>query len=370
MKEGENMARVRLVNLTKRYGKVVAVNDVNLEIEDKEFVALLGPSGCGKTTTLRMIAGLEKPTYGEIYFDDRLVNDVPPEKRNVAMVFQVPTLYPFMKVFDNIAFCLRNKKLPDNIVREKTIKAASLLKIEHLLDRMPHQLSGGEQQRVCIARAIVRDPAVFLMDEPLANLDARLREVARSEFKKLHEEVRGTFIYVTHDQVEAMTMADKIAVMKDGSIQQFGTPEEIYNNPINEFVATFVGSPPMNIIHGVLERRQSDLVFKCEYFTITLPGEVKEKLLTKIREGEVRDVKLGVRPSNLLIKEDGEIEATVYTIELMGEEKKITLKCGEDLLSCLVSSEFDVRVGERVRVCFGDKIFIFDAETGKNLLFD
>lgn len=364
------MVEVRLVNLTKRFGKVIAVNNVNLHIRDGEFVALLGPSGCGKTTTLRMIAGLEKPTCGEIYFDDKLVNDVPPERRNIAMVFQVPTLYPFMKVFDNIAFCLRNRKLPENIVREKTINAAKLLQIEDLLDRLPHQLSGGQQQRVCIARAVVREPAVFLMDEPLANLDARLREAARSEFKKLHEKVRGTFIYVTHDQVEAMTMADRIAVMKDGVIHQYATPEEIYNNPINEFVATFVGSPPMNIVEGTLERREGDIIFKCGDFSLAMPEEIREKLLPKIKHIEGKKVKLGVRPTNVIIEEDGEIEAKIYTIELMGEEKKITLKCYENLISSLVSSKFDVHVGETVRISFGERLYIFDAESGGNLIFD
>ena len=248
------MARVRLKNLTKHFGDVVAVDDVTLDVADREFLTLLGPSGCGKTTLLNMIAGLESPTAGEVWFDDRNVTAVPPERRDIAMVFQTYALYPHMSVFDNVAFGLKMRGVPVD-ERKSLVRAASkTMEIEHLLDRKPRALSGGQRQRVALARAIVRDPGVFLLDEPLSNLDAQLRVVMRTELKRLHGELEMTFVYVTHDQAESLILSDRIVVMKEGQIQQIGTPESIYDSPANTFVAGFVGSPPINLLKGTLEQ--------------------------------------------------------------------------------------------------------------------
>ena len=237
------MARVRLKNLTKHFGDVVAVDDVTLDIADREFLTLLGPSGCGKTTLLNMIAGLESPTAGEVWFDDRNVTAVPPERRDIAMVFQTYALYPHMSVFDNVAFGLKMRGVPAEDRKRLVLAASKTMEIEHLLDRKPRALSGGQRQRVALARAIVRDPGVFLLDEPLSNLDAQLRVVMRTELKRLHGELEMTFVYVTHDQAESLILSDRIVVMKDGQIQQIGTPESIYDCPANTFVAGFRGEP-------------------------------------------------------------------------------------------------------------------------------
>ena len=247
------MASLTLKNITKRYaGNVLAVSDFNLEIKDKEFIILVGPSGCGKSTTLRMIAGLEEITDGELYIGDKLVNDVAPKDRDIAMVFQNYALYPHMTVFENMAFGLKLRKTPKDEIKRRVEEAARILDIEHLLDRKPKALSGGQRQRVALGRAIVREPKVFLLDEPLSNLDAKLRAQMRTELAKLHKRIGTTFIYVTHDQTEAMTMADRIVVMKDGLIQQVDTPTKLYDSPANKFVAGFIGSPQMNFIEGVL----------------------------------------------------------------------------------------------------------------------
>ncbi|MFQ5870561.1 MAG: ABC transporter ATP-binding protein [Candidatus Geothermarchaeales archaeon] len=361
------MATVRVKGLSKVFGEVEAVRNVDLEIKEKEFVVLLGPSGCGKTTTLRMIAGLETPTAGEIFFDGNLVNDVPPDKRNVAMVFQTSSLYPHMTVFDNIAFCLRNRKLPEDETNRKTMRTMEILEIEDLKDRYPHQLSGGQQQRVAVARALVRDPTIFLMDEPLANLDARLKETTRSEFKKLHERIRGTFLYVTHDQIEAITLAQRVAVMKDGMIQQIGTPEDIYNRPANEFVASFVGTPPMNIIPGTVRRAGRRLDFVCEDFEVKLPPKFSSKLG---EEFEGKPMKLGVRPRDVVLSSKREIDGEVYTVELLGEEQKIVLKVGVLLLTCVVSKTLALDVEQKVGLSFTDDVFLFDASTATNVMPD
>ncbi|MGE5576921.1 MAG: ABC transporter ATP-binding protein, partial [Syntrophothermus sp.] len=247
------MAKVVLEHLNKKFGNVTAVNDANLEIKDKEFVVLVGPSGCGKSTTLRMVAGLEEITEGNIYIGDTLVNDVPPKDRDIAMVFQNYALYPHMDVYNNMAFGLKLRKFPKAEIDRRVKEAAKMLGIENLLDRKPKALSGGQRQRVAVGRAIVREPKVFLMDEPLSNLDAKLRVQMRAEISKLHNRLQTTMIYVTHDQTEAMTMGDRIVVMKDGLIQQVGAPLEIYDHPVNVFVAGFIGSPSMNFINAVLE---------------------------------------------------------------------------------------------------------------------
>ncbi|HDJ83484.1 MAG TPA: ABC transporter ATP-binding protein, partial [Desulfurococcaceae archaeon] len=262
------MVSVRLENLTKCFGRVIAVNNLNLEIKDGEFVALLGPSGCGKTTTLLMIAGIYKPTKGYIYFDDVIVNDLPPKDRNIGMVFQSYALYPHMRVFDNIAFPLKLQKLPKEEIKKRVLETAKLLRIEDLLNRKPAQLSGGQQQRVALARALAKQPNLFLMDEPLSNLDAKLRVIMRAELKRLQKSLGITTIYVTHDQVEAMTMADRIAVLNKGELQQYSTAEELYSKPSNLFVAGFIGSPPMNFIECTLVERDNKYYLDASDFSI------------------------------------------------------------------------------------------------------
>jgi multiple sugar transport system ATP-binding protein len=360
------MVKVELEGITKYFGKVKAVDDVNLKVENEEFTVLLGPSGCGKTTILRIIAGLETPTKGNVYFNGKLMNDIPPDKRNVAMVFQTGALYPHMKVFDNIAFCLRNRKMSKEEIRKRVDRAMEMLEIQDLHDRFPHQLSGGQQQRVAIARAIVRDPAIFLMDEPFANLDAKLRETCRSEIKKLHERIRGTFLFVTHDQVEAMTLAQKVAVMKDGQIQQMGAPEEIYNDPANDFVATFVGSPPMNIVEGMLKAEGERLEFICEDFRCECPPYIHDKRL-KVSDIDRREVKLGVRPRDVIMDKNGKIEAEVYIVELLGDEKKVTLKTRNSFLICLTGKEIDLKTGQKVKFSFTKNLYLFDKKSGIRL---
>src|SRR5881398_419326 len=257
------MAQVTLRNLVKKFSEeVVAVNNVNLDIEDKEFVVLVGPSGCGKTTTLRMVAGLEDISAGEIYIGERLVNDVPPKDRNIAMVFQNYALYPHMTVYKNMAFSLKLRKVPRPQIQQRVLEAARMLEIEHLLERKPRELSGGQRQRVAVGRAIVREPAAFLFDEPLSNLDAKLRVTTRAELKRLHHRLKTTTIYVTHDQEEAMTLGDRIVVMRDGKIQQAETPLKTYNHPVNRFVAGFIGMPPMNFLDGRLSVSDGRLMFE------------------------------------------------------------------------------------------------------------
>ena len=268
------MASVSLKHIYKKYtGGVTAVSDFNLEIKDKEFLVLVGPSGCGKTTTLRMIAGLEEITEGELFIGDRLVNDVAPKDRKIAMVFQNYALYPHMTVFENMAFGLKLSKTPKEEIKRRVEEAARILDISHLLDRKPKALSGGQKQRVALGRAIVRNPKVFLLDEPLSNLDAKLRASMRTELTKLHDRVQTTFIYVTHDQTEAMTMATRIVVMKDGLIQQVDTPQTIYDSPCNLFVAGFIGTPQMNFINATLEKKGEDVLVHFEGNTVKLPAE-------------------------------------------------------------------------------------------------
>jgi len=298
------MSKVMMENLTKRFAEVTAVNNVNLDIEDREFVVLVGPSGCGKTTTLRMVAGLEEITEGSIFIGDRLVNDVPPKDRNIAMVFQNYALYPHMNVFNNMAFGLKLRKIPKDEIEERVKRAAQILGIEELLDRKPRQLSGGQRQRVAVGRAIVRDPEVFLFDEPLSNLDAKLRVAMRAELIKLHRSLDATMIYVTHDQVEAMTMANRIVIMKDGLIQQEGSPLDVYDHPVNVFVAGFIGSPAMNFARG-------EIVSEGDVFYCQLGGQ-KLKLTDSMKPAlsayNGKEVVFGIRPESIT---DDENEAAV-----------------------------------------------------------
>ena len=326
------MASVKLTNVKKIYGKdTVAVQDFNLDIKDKEFIVFVGPSGCGKSTTLRMIAGLEDISAGTVEIDGVVVNDLQPRDRNIAMVFQNYALYPHLSVFENMAFSLRLKKVPQDEVYERVIKAAEILGITEYLERRPKALSGGQRQRVAVGRAIVRKPAVFLFDEPLSNLDAKMRVQMRTEIAKLHTRLDTTMIYVTHDQIEAMTMGTRICVMKDGVIQQLATPLEIYDNPANVFVAGFIGTPPANLIHGEVSIEQDKLMFKCEKCSFALPDAWKnkiEKLDTK------RKVVFGIRPESLGSPEAERdpnaprITAKVDVAEPMGAETYLYLDKG------------------------------------------
>ncbi len=361
------MARVLLKNVTKRFGNVVAINKLSLEAKDKEFLVLLGPSGCGKTTALRCIAGLESPEEGEIHIGDRLVNDLDPKERDVAMVFQSYALYPHMTVFNNLAFPLENMKVPTDEINRKVRQAAKLLEIETLLDRKPKQLSGGQQQRVALGRAIVREPKVFLMDEPLSNLDAKLRVYMRTELKKLQKELGVTTIYVTHDQVEAMTMGDKIAILKDGILLQFDPPSKVYSHPSNVFVAGFVGSPPTNFFDCILIQ---DSVLDAKEFKYPLPKDVTEA--AKARTSE--EVILGVRPQDVRVYKDAKVKdgligANLYTTEPLGDVIILDLKVGDYLIKAVVSPDFNVDKVDKLWVKFPEnKIFLFDKKTGKALM--
>ena len=365
------MASVSLKHIYKKYpGGVTAVSDFNLEIKDKEFLVLVGPSGCGKTTTLRMVAGLEEITEGELFIGDQLVNDVAPKDRKIAMVFQNYALYPHMTVFENMAFGLKLNKTPKEEIKRRVEEAARILDITHLLDRKPKALSGGQKQRVALGRAIVRNPKVFLLDEPLSNLDAKLRASMRTELTKLHQNVGTTFIYVTHDQVEAMTMATRIVVMKDGLIQQVDTPQNLYDYPVNIFVAGFIGTPQMNFINGKLEKKGEDVYFNFENLSIKLPAEkannpdlkdyIGQEVVAGLRPEAIHD-----EPSQLANNPDSQLEAYVDVTELMGAEIYLYLNVGEETrLIARVSSRSTSRAGDTIKVAFDmSRLHIFDKDT-------
>lgn len=383
------MARVRLINVVKRFGKVIAVDHVNLDIRDGEFFALLGPSGSGKTTTLRLIAGLEVPDEGEIYIDDKLVNHIHPKNRDVAMVFQNYALYPHMTVYENIAFPLIARKkelrLTKEEIRKRVIEVARKLGIENLLDRYPSQLSGGQQQRVALARALVRRPKVWLLDEPLSNLDAKLRLLMRAELKKLQKELGVTTIYVTHDQVEALSMADRIAVMDKGKVQQVGSPGELYYKPANVFVATFIGTPPMNLIKceiieteprkystgiGFKEAAQTPYIIKCPGFNIPVSLDLAKVVLEKTTS---RELVIGIRPQFMKIggkpDEEGTIIAEVLVVEPLGSENIITAKIDDVMIKIKASPEVIPEMGQKIVITADwDKALVFDSKTGKLLI--
>jgi multiple sugar transport system ATP-binding protein len=361
------LAKVSTRHLTKRFGKVIAVSDLSLEAQDKEFIVLLGPSGCGKTTVLRCIAGLEKPDSGEIYIGDRLVNDLEPKERDIAMVFQTYALYPHMTVFQNLAFPLENTKASPSEIKTKVEETAKLLKISNLLQRKPRQLSGGQRQRVALGRAMVREPKVFLMDEPLSNLDAKLRVYMRAELKKLQKDLGITTIYVTHDQVEAMTMGDKVAILNEGALQQFGSAFEIYFHPANVFVAGFIGTPPTNFFTCTLVK-EKPYFFDAGPFRYLVP----ETLIDKAANWPL-SVVLGVRPQDVRVnlKPIGEerIKAVMEIDEPLGDRQVLDLKVGPYLVKALVSPDFKVNLGDELWLEFpGDKIYVFDKKTGKTLL--
>ncbi len=362
------MARVLLDNVTKSFGEVIAVNRLSLEVKDKEFMVLLGPSGCGKTTALRCIAGLESPQEGAIYIGERLVNDLDPKERDIAMVFQSYALYPHMTVFKNLSFPLENAKMPKVEVKNKVREVAELLKIEMLLDRKPKQLSGGQRQRVALGRAMVREPHVFLMDEPLSNLDAKLRIYMRAELKKLQRELGVTTIYVTHDQVEAMTMGDKIAILNEGVLQQTGTPDKIYSHPSNVFVAGFIGSPPTNFFDCNLVEG-APFILDAGEFQYPLPDSVAKATERCTSSMCI----LGVRPQDIFVHKDkkkrkGLIKGALDVIEPLGDIKILDLKVGDYLVKAVVSPDFESELGDELWMKFPpDKVHIFDKKTGKTL---
>jgi multiple sugar transport system ATP-binding protein len=345
------MAGVKYVNVYKRWGEVTAVNNLTIEIPDKEFMVFVGPSGCGKTTALRLLAGLEEVTEGEIYIDDRLVNDVPPKDRDIAMVFQSYALYPHMSVYENMAFGLKLRKTPKADIDRRVKEAAEKMGIAHLLDRKPKQLSGGQRQRVAVGRAIVRNPAVFLMDEPLSNLDAKLRVQARAEISKLHRQLETTFIYVTHDQTEAMTMGTRICVISEGILQQLDTPQTLYDRPTNKFVAGFIGSPAMNFLDAHVKESDGQLAIEGDSFALPVPAE----RIQGLRPYAGKEVVLGVRPEDLFDKEfaapgivAADMRGTVDVTELMGNEVFLHLYVGKALCVARVDPRTRARVGHDV----------------------
>ena len=360
-------------NIYKKYaGGVTAVSDFCLDIEDKEFIVLVGPSGCGKSTTLRMIAGLEEISEGELYIGDQLVNDVAPKDRDIAMVFQNYALYPHMTVYENMAFGLKLRKTPKDEIKKRVNEAAKILDIAHLLDRKPKALSGGQRQRVALGRAIVREPKVFLMDEPLSNLDAKLRVQMRTEISKLHKRLETTFIYVTHDQTEALTMGSRIIVMKDGFVQQIDTPVNLYNSPCNMFVAGFIGSPQMNFVSCNVEEDGAALVFGNN--KITLPADIAAKVKATGCVG--KEVILGIRPEDLhdddaflAANANATIEANVEVTEMLGAETYLYLKVMDNNFTARVNPSSTVKAGDTVKIGVDvNKIHLFDKETEVALL--
>lgn len=369
------MAKVVLKGIKKIYpGNVQAVKDFNMEIEDKEFIVLVGPSGCGKTTTLRMVAGLEEISEGELYIGDRLVNDVSAKDRDIAMVFQNYALYPHMSVYNNMAFGLQLRKVPKDVIDQKVREAAKILEIEHLLDRKPKALSGGQRQRVALGRAIVREPKVFLMDEPLSNLDAKLRVQMRTEITKLHKRLQSTFIYVTHDQVEAMTMGSRIVIMKDGDIQQIDTPQNVYENPQNLFVAEFIGSPQINVFNGTVVKNHDKIEIRLDDDSRINVSEEMEKLLEQ-RGYLDKKVYVGIRPEHLHEREIHPLHHNFSTIsgkievaELMGAEKHFYTTISGKQVVARVDSKSVKKAGDDIELNYHwDKVYLFDFETEKRI---
>ena len=359
------MANITFKNVVKTYGNNnTVIPDLNLEIRDKEFIVLVGPSGCGKSTTLRMIAGLEEVTAGDLYIGEKRVNDVPPKDRDIAMVFQSYALYPHMTVYKNMAFALEMRKTPKEEIDRKVREAAHILGLEEYLSRKPKELSGGQRQRVALGRAMVRDPAVFLLDEPLSNLDAKLRTEMRSQISALHKRLQTTFVYVTHDQTEAMTMGDRIVVMKDGIIQQVDTPQNLYNYPCNKFVAGFIGSPQMNFLEAAVEKEGEEfaLVFGEHRIHVRKPelaSYVGRKVIFGIRPEDIH-----AEESFLSMSEGSNIQAKVNLAEMMGFEIYLYLTCSGQRIVARVPSRTGIRADDEVRLALDtNKIHIFDSET-------
>ena len=347
------MAEIKLQNLSKRWGSFVGVESFNLTVKDEEFLVLLGPSGCGKTTTMRMIAGLEEVTDGDILIDGVRANDLDPKDRNVAMVFQSYALYPNMNVYENIRFPLKVRKIPESEHNERVMRASAMVELDEFLHRKPAELSGGQRQRVALARAIVREPNVFLMDEPLSNLDAKLRVSTRAQIKNLSHELKVTTIYVTHDQIEAMTLADRVVVMKGGVIQQVGSPTEIYDRPANAFVASFIGAPAMNLVQGSLTDGQF------------IGGDLKVAGLNFPNQ----TAQIGFRAEDAsIVKKGGDINAAVYTMELLGDATMITVRVNGELVSVKAHKDYRAEIGDMVRISVPKEIcHLFDVQTGARI---
>jgi ABC-type sugar transport system ATPase subunit len=355
--------KVKLEDLTKHFGPVVAAEGINLEVTDGEFVALLGPSGCGKTTTLLMIAGIYKPTRGNIRFDEQVVNHLPPKDRNIGMVFQSYALYPHMSVFENLTFPMRLKKMPKDQMQERAQSVADMLGIGALMDRKPGQLSGGQQQRVALGRALAKEPDILLFDEPLSNLDARLRLSMRGEIKRLQMELGVTSIYVTHDQVEAMTMADRVAVIKGGVLQAYCPPDELYDEPRTLFIAGFVGNPPMNIWETEVIRENGTYHARREGIDLVIPPERGEKAAGHT------DVLLGIRAEDIAVADEG-VPGEVYVVEPMGRDDLLTIRIGEVNIHVLANPELSLKIGDMVHLDFdAHKVQFFDPGTEKSLLW-
>ena len=369
------MASLSLRNVTKKYPNgFVAVKDFNLDIQDKEFIIFVGPSGCGKSTTLRMIAGLEDISSGELYIDGKLMNDVEPKDRDIAMVFQNYALYPHMTVYDNMAFALKLRKVPKDEIDKKVREAAKILDLDKLLDRKPKALSGGQRQRVAMGRAIVRSPKVFLMDEPLSNLDAKLRGQMRVEISKLHQRLETTIIYVTHDQTEAMTLGTRIVVMKDGVVQQVGSPQGLYDNPCNKFVAGFIGTPQMNMIDAQVGKSGNEVTISFGGHTLSLPDEKAKKLEAAGYVGKV--VTVGIRPEDLHDEEafleanpKSIFDATIRVYEMLGSEVLLYFDIEDANFTAKVNPRTTARTGDTVKLAMDlDKIHIFDKDTENVIL--
>jgi len=366
------VAEVVLENATKTYpGDVVGIEDVSLHIQDQEFLVLVGPSGSGKSTALRLIAGLEDITKGNVYIGGRVVNDVPPKDRDIAMVFQNYALYPHMSVYNNMAFGLKLRRFPKSEIKKRVEDAATILGIKHLLARRPRALSGGERQRVAVGRAIVRQPEAFLFDEPLSNLDAKLRVEMRAELSRLHHRLQTTMIYVTHDQVEAMTLGDRIAVLNDGMVQQIAEPLELYDRPENRFVAGFIGTPPMNFIEGRLGTDAGEMAFTSGSIRL----RISDPLRAAVSDHSGKEVTLGVRPEDIedatsaSAEPDGRsVDTVVRVVEPLGDEKLLHLQAGEWQLVAKVEPHHDAKVDQQLTVLFDiSKVHLFDKATGKNI---
>ena len=359
------MAGIRLINLIKRFGKVEAVKNVNLEVRDGEFTVLVGPSGCGKSTTLRMIAGLEDISAGEIYIGEKLVNDLAPKNRDIAMVFQEYALYPHMTVYDNMAFSLRMRGFSKGEIEQRVREAADILGLGELLQRKPRELSGGQRQRVALGRAIVRKPVVFLFDEPLSNLDAKLRVHMREELIKLYNRLKTTIVYVTHDQVEAMTMGTKIVIMKDGEIHQVGSPMEVFRRPVNQFVASFIGSPAMNFFDSTILSNGDGLIIDAGCFRVPVPTNMRSAYQPYVGQ----EVIFGIRPTDISGSEAGKdgkdfspIDGHVEVVEPLGSEILLVVKCCESSFLAMVDGELEVKIGQTIRLHFNmAKMHVFES---------
>lgn len=363
------MAAVKIEKVTKKFGDVVAIKDLNLVVNDREFLTLLGPSGCGKTTLLNCIAGLEEVTEGHIHIDGQIVNSFPPKDRGIAMVFQDYALYPHMTVYENLAFPLKAIKLTNNEIRLKIMEAVEMLGISDLLNRLPRELSGGQRQRVALGRAVVRNPKVFLMDEPLSNLDARLRLQMRSELKKLHRKLETTIIYVTHDQAEAMTLSNRIAILKEGVLQQIDSPLALYDRPANKFIADFLGILPMNLIRGSLKQKDFICRFESGAFWCVIPEKYSDLIQHLHPHTEVI---LGLRPEDILVARnytEGSIQAKVDIVDQLGSDQYVHVQTHDQWLIARTPPQMEIELQETVYITLdGNKIHIFDGKTEKAVL--